>query len=513
MRYFLQKKNSEKRDVMKDQTPIVKELQQNIERFETLFEGCADIKKRKFALGQEADVTCYIAFIEVTVSNMMLSESILGKMLSRMCELSRGEIYRYITENGLGISDVSEILTIEDAAALMMTGDAVVFIDGCEKAYKIAGKGYPDMGVQSVQSEQVTRGSRESFTDSVKANTALIRKRIRSHELKVKEIKAGRRTQTLNALVYMDSVVRKDILENVEKRLEEIDIDGVLDSGILEQLMEDSWKSPFPQFQTTERPDKAAMAVLEGRIVLLTDNSPVSIILPVNYNSFFQTTDDYYNRWEIVTIERLIRYAASFLAMLLPAMYLAVTNFHTQLLPTELVLAFAKAREGVPFSAVVEVLLMELAFELLREAGVRIPGSLGSTIGIVGGLIIGQAAVTANLVSPIVVIVVAVTALSSFAIPNEEFASAYRILKFLFILVAAFMGYYGILLAGLLLLMHLSGLESFGIPYLTPFVAAELNDYEEWKDSLVRQPLFRLLRRPLFARKDQRIRMKRKGDA
>lgn len=497
---------------MNDQTPIVKQIEQNINNFEQLFEGCADIKKRKFALGKEADVGCYIAFIEVTVSNMMLSESILGKMISRMCELSKGEIYQYIEENGLGISDVFEITTIEDAAMLMMTGDAIVFIDGCEKAFKIAGKGYPNMGVQPVKSEQVTRGSRESFTDSVKANSALIRKRVRSHQLKVKEVRLGRRSQTLNSLVYMDSIVRPEVLQAVEERLNEIDIDGVLDSGTLEQLMESSWKSPFPQFQTTERPDKAAMAVLEGRIVLLTDNSPVSIILPVNYNSFFQTTDDYYNRWEIVSFERLIRYAASLIAMFLPAMYLAVTNFHTQLLPTELVLAFATARQGVPFSAVVEVFLMELAFELLREAGVRIPGSLGSTIGIVGGLIIGQAAVEANLVSPIVVIVVALTALASFAIPNEEFGAAYRIMKFVFIIAAAIMGYYGILMVGILLLMHLAGLKSFGIPYLTPFVKVDDEDYEEWKDSYIRQPLYRLLRRPLFARQDQRIRMKKKGE-
>lgn len=247
--------------------------------------------------------------------------------------------------------------------------------------------------------------------------------------------------------------------------------------------------------------------------MLITDNSPVSIILPVNYNSFFQTTDDYYNRWEIVSFERLIRYAASLLAMFLPAMYLAVTNFHTQLLPTKLVLAFAAAREGVPFSAVIEILIMELAFELLREAGVRIPGNLGSTIGIVGGLIIGQAAVEANLVSPIVVIVVALTALASFAIPNEEFGAAYRILKFVFIIVAAFLGYYGILMAGILLLVHLAGLKSFGIPYLTPFVGSELNDYEELKDSLIRQPLFRLKRRPLFARRAQRVRMKDKEES
>lgn len=497
---------------MNNQTPIVKNIEQNIQNFEQMFEGCADIKKRRFALGKEANVECYIAFIEVTVSNMMLSESILGSMIRRMCELSKGDIYQYIEENGLGISDTAEFKTIEEIADMMLTGDAILFIEGCEKAFKIAGKGYPGLGVIQSQSEQVTRGSRESFTESVKANTALIRKRIRNHELKVKEVKAGRRSKTLNALVYMDGIVRPEVLNEVEKRLEEIDIDGVLDSGTLEQLMESSWKSPFPQFQSTERPDKAAMAVLEGRIVLLTDNTPVSIILPVNYNSFFQTTDDYYNRWEIVSLERLIRYVASLLAMLLPAMYLAVTNFHTQLLPTELVLAFAAAREGVPFPAVVEVLLMEMAFELLREAGVRIPGSLGGTIGIVGGLIVGQAAVEANLVSPIVVIVVALTALSSFAIPNEEFGSAYRIMKFIFIVAAAFLGYYGIILMGLLLILHLAGLKSFGVPYLTPFVWVDGKSREDLKDSFIRQPLFRLFRRPLFARQDQKIRMKRKEE-
>lgn len=493
-------------------THIEKKLHINITRFEQMFEDCADVKKRQFALGKNADVECYIAFIEVTVSNMMLSESVLGNMISRMCDLSGQEIYHYIEENGFGISDIQELTTIEEAAQMMLTGDAVVFIDGWDRAYKIAGKGYPNMGVSQASSEQVTRGSREGFTESVKANTALIRKRIRSPQLKVKEVQSGRRSNTLNALVYMDTIVRPEVLAQVQERLEKIDIDGVLDSGTLEQLMESSWRSPFPQFQTTERPDKAAMAVLEGRIVLLTDNSPVSIILPVNYNSFLQTTDDYYNRWEIVSLERLIRYFASLLAMFLPSMYLAVTNFHTQLLPTRLVLAFAQAREGVPFSALVEVLVMELAFELLREAGVRIPGSLGSTIGIVGGLIIGQAAVEANLVSPIVVIVVALTALSSFAIPNEEFSSAYRIMKFVFILAAGMLGYYGILLGAILLLIHLAGLKSFGIPYLTPFVGAELTHYGELKDTMIREPLFRLFRRPLFARKGQRIRMKHKEE-
>ena len=279
---------------------------------------------------------------------------------------------------------------------------------------------------------------------------------------------------------------------------------------MIEQLSEEKWYSPFPQFQTTQRPDRAAMSILEGRVIVLVDNSPTGLILPTDYNSFIKTSDDMYNRWEIASFGRILRYMAAFFAMTVPGLYLAVTNFHTQVLPTTLLLSFAAARQGVPFPAVVEVLLMEIAFELLREAGVRLPGAMGNTIGIVGGLIIGQAAVEANIVSPIVVIVVAFTALCSFAIPNEEFATSFRLIKFLFIFLCSWLGFYGFLYGLLLVLIHLSHLKSFGIPYLMPFVGADLNQYDDERDSLIRQPLFLMRRRPIYARRDQRVRLRRK---
>ena len=247
--------------------------------------------------------------------------------------------------------------------------------------------------------------------------------------MKVRGLKAGIRSNTNVYLVYVEDLANPGLVKEIEKRLQDFTIDGILDSGMLEQLAEKKWYSPFPQFQTTQRPDRAAMAVLEGRVIVMCDNSPIGVILRTDYNSFFRTSDDYYSRFEIATFGRILRYLASFFAMTLPGFYLAVTNFHTQILPTTLLLSFAEARQGVPFPAVVEVLIMELSFELLREAGVRLPGAMGNTIGIVGGLIIGQAAVEANLVSPIVVIVISFTALCSFAIPNEEFATAFRILK------------------------------------------------------------------------------------
>lgn len=487
-----------------------RELAKNKEAFLQLFGESADIKKKDMQIGKGRDISCFIAYIEVTGGSFMFEKSVLGKLLNELCTMSKEEIYACLEKNALGVSDVTLFSTIKEAASGLLTGEVILFVDGFDKAIKIPDKGYPNMGVQEPESEKVIRGSREGFADSVKVNTALIRKRLRTPKLKVKEMKMGTRSNTNVDIVYMEDLVYPSLLQEVEQRLSRYEIDGILDSGMVEQLSEEKWYSPFPQFQTTQRPDRAAMAILEGRIVVLADNSPTGLILPTDYNSFIKTSDDYYNRWEIATFGRLLRYMAAFFAMTMPGLYLAVMNFHTQILPTTLLLSFAAAREGVPFPAVVEVLLMEISFELLREAGVRLPGAMGNTIGIVGGLIIGQAAVEANIVSPIVVIVVAFTALCSFAIPNEEFATAFRILKFGFIFLCSWLGFYGLLYGLLLVLIHLSHLKSFGIPYLMPFVGADLNDYEDERDSLIRQPLFWMKKRPIYSRRDQRTRLRRK---
>jgi spore germination protein len=301
-------------------------------------------------------------------------------------------------------------------------------------------------------------------------------------------------------------LAQPSLLKEITRRLERFEIDGVLDSGVLEQLTEERWLSPFPQFQTTKRADRAAMAVLNGRILLMSDNSPEVLMLPTDYNSFIQTSDDYYNRWEITSFTRALRYLASILAMTFPALYLTALNYQAELIPGNLLITLAKARQGVPFPAVVELLLMELAFELLREAGIRMPGNMGNAIGIVGGLIVGQAAVEANLVSPVVVLVVAFTALCSFAVPNEAFASAFRLIKFFLILLCALLGFGGLWFGILFLVIHLSGLESFGIPYLVPLSGTDAKDGEGKKDFLIRTPIFTQQNRPSYARKEQRVR-------
>ena len=407
-------------------------------------------------------------------------------------------------ENGLGISDVKELETMEECMAALLAGNAIFFLDGYERALKIGSKGYPDMGVVKADSEKVLRGSKEAFSESAKVNTALVRKRVRTTDLKVEELFVGQQSNTLIALVYMENLAYPNLLAEIKERIGKVPIDSVLDSGIVEQLTADTWYSPFPQFQTTERPDRAAAAVLEGRILLLCDNTPVSLLLPTTMNSLLQTGDDYYGHFEIASLLRCLRYLAVFLAFSLPGLYLAVTGFHPQILPTNLILSMAQARRGVPFPAMVEVLLLEISFELMREAGLRMPGPIGDMIGIVGGLIIGQAAVTANLISPIIVIIDALTALGSFSIPNEELSEAFRLLKYGMIFLCGFFGLYGFVVGWLLLLIHLAGLRSFGIPYLMPFAAVGKDGISRWTDGLLRAPMRRLNRRPVYARRDRR---------
>ena len=487
---------------------VTDNLKHNKRVFEDIFSDCSDIKMVTMQLGQDGQLACMVAYIEIAMSASNYGNSQIGKLLGTLSGCSRETVAGFLLENGRGMTDVQMYRDLEDAAAGLLTGGLILFVDGVDRVFKISDRGYPGMGVQETASEKVTRGSNEGFSDSVKMNTALIRKRLRATELKNVEATAGRRTSTLVNLMYMQGIARMEVLEEIRHRLERFEIDGILDSGMLEQLTERRWASPFPQFQTTERPDRAVHALLEGRIVLLCDNSPVALILPTDCNAFMQTSDDYYNRPQIVTLERIVRYLAAFFALSLPALYLAVINFHTGLLPTAMLLTFAQARAGVPFSSLTELILMEFGFELLREAGVRVPGTMGNTIGIVGGLIIGTAAVDAGIASPVVVIIVAFTALCSFAIPNEAFATAFRLLKFVMILLSAWLGLFGYLLGLLALLIHLSGLYSFGVPYLMPFAVSGVEDGAQWKDSIVRFPLFWLDRRPAYARESNRIRFR-----
>ncbi|WP_058485861.1 spore germination protein [Defluviitalea phaphyphila] len=497
--------------------PLSKNLDENIKNLEILFKDCGDFVKRKFPIGINKELNMFIGYIDLMIDRRVIEESLLEQLILQVRSVSpsmdkiKSSIYEFIRDGGIATADVKEVETLDEAVLAVLSGDTILLIDGYAKVIVIGTKGWPNRGIQNPDSEVVVRGPKEAFSEALRMNTVLIRRRIRDTKLKVKQLRIGNRSRTDIALMYIEDIVRKDILEEVEKRLNNFKIDGILDSGNIEQLIEDNWKSPFPQIQGTQRPDKASSAILEGRIAIIVDNSPFVLLIPTTINSFFKSSEDYYQRWSIMSFTRFIRYIAAIFSAAIPGFYIALTDYHPSMIPTPLTMAIAASREAVPFPSVVEVVLMELAFELLREAGIRLPGPIGNTIGIVGGIIIGQAAVEAKIVSPIVVIIVSVTAISSFAIPDDSLTVGFRLIKYLIIAFSAVLGLYGFLLGGLVVLIHLVSLKSFGIPYMFPYVSSVINNYYDLKDSIFRLPIFMINKRPIFARPNEKIRLKIKN--
>lgn len=374
-------------------------------------------------------------------------------------------------------------------------GLVALLIDGRQEALTLDLRKSEKRGIEQPQTEQVIRGAREGFIEALETNLSLLRRRIQSPELRIVMAPIGRRTRSRVALCYMSEIADPKLVAEVMRRLSSIDIEGVIDSGYLEQFIEDEPLSPFPQIQNTERPDKTAAALLEGRVALLVDGSPFCLIMPGLFNEFFQTVDDYSERFIIAGLIRFIRLAALMFSLFFPSIYVSVISFNPELIPTEFAVAVSGGRAGVPLPAVLEVLIMEISMEVLREATIRLPQMVGGALSIVGVLVIGQAAVSAGLSSPVTVVIVALTTIGSFATPAYNAAIALRMLRFPLILMAGIFGLYGVMIGTLLIFNHLLYLESFGVPYMTPFVAGKWYDF---KDTLIRAPLWSLRRRPSY---------------
>ncbi|MCL2286097.1 MAG: spore germination protein [Firmicutes bacterium] len=487
-------------------------LDENIKILEKLFADCQDFIGRKFPPGGEGAPWIYTAYIDAMTDRELTDLTVIRRLFdmdwSKLSQDGKSmDLYTALRDRGIATADISEADNWDDILYFIHAGDTAVFVEGFNKVIVIATRGFPNRGIQATETEVVVQGPREAFSEVMRFNTALVRRRIRDTNLKVKQSKLGRRSLTDIALMYMEDIVRPEILQEVERRLEQIQIDGISDSGCVEQLIEENWLSPFPQVQLTERPDKAASSILEGRIAIIVDNSPFVILVPVTLNCLFQSAEDYYSRWQVMSITRFTRFIGAFLAVALPAFYIAVALYHPGMIPLLMVTKLAEASQAVPFPAVIEIFLLDAAFELLREASIRLRNASGGTIGIVGGLIVGQAAVEAGLVSPIVVIIVAMTSIATFAIPNISLVYSFRLVKYGLLLAAAAFGFLGLGMGLIFVLVHLASLKSFHFPYLMPFASAEMDGYHELKDSLFRFPLTSFTKRPFFARRGQRNRM------
>lgn len=392
----------------------------------------------------------------------------------------------YIHDYILEINQTRKVFDQKDAIFEIMMGDSVLYIDGCDFYITCETKGFDKRSVDKPLTESVVKGPQQGFNENLKTNITLMRRIIKNSSLTTEYLKVGKRSNTLCAVVYIKDIINPAIVEEVKRRINNVSTDFVGSAGMLEQLLEDNPDSIMPTILTTERPDRAASHLFEGKVAILVDGTPFTMIVPVTFHSLMHSPEDAALKWQVASSMRLIRLIALGIATFLPGMYIAITTFHREMIPTDILIAIAKAKENVPFPSVVEIILMEISFELIREAGVRIPGIIGSTIGIIGALILGQAAVQANLVSPVLIIVIAVTGLGNYSIPNFSLASSVRLLRFAYILAGAFLGFYGIALGIIMLMVSLVSHKSFGVPYLAPIAPKTRTS----RDVILRWPIW-----------------------
>nr|WP_276561099.1 spore germination protein [Bacillus paramycoides] len=460
----------------------------------------SDVYCREFNIGRTS-IRAAIVFVE-GLSNIDLIDMHIMKSL--MCNfydeykdetanLEEGISKEFIKNSVLSISGVDEVQSIQKMMPKVLMGSTALLIDGLSDVLILNTKKGKTRNVEEPISEGSVRGPRVGFTEVLSDNTALLRLHGENEGLSLIKFHVGERAKKELVVAFMKEIADSELVEEVKKRIQKINIDNVPESGYVEQLIEDNYLSPFPQVQSTERPDKVIAALMEGRVAILLDGTPFALIVPVTFSMMMQSPEDYYERWIPGTLIRILRFGTAFMALFAPSLYISFISFHPGLIPTKLAISIIGGREGVPFPAIIEALFMEISIEILREAGLRLPKPIGSAMGIVGGLIIGQAAVEAGIVSPIMVIVVAATAISSFALSHYSTAIPLRILRFVAMFFAAIFGLYGVILFFLFICSHVSRLKSFGVPYASPAVLYQISD---WKDFMFRMPIQMMKRRP-----------------
>lgn len=395
---------------------------------------------------------------------------------------------------------------LQEILSSIIDGKAILLVEDRKEAYIFDTPIETHRAIEQPDTEKTVRGSHVGFNEDLNTNIYLLRSRIKNKELKVKYITLGFETNRNVVIVYMNHLANKDLVAEVEKRIKDISVDTIFAPGYIEECIEDHPFSPFPQNLYTERPDRVEAHLMEGRVAILDDGSSDAIILPVTFFSFFQSPDDYNSRTYTSTVFRLLRLFSFLGTLLLPPLYIALVGFHFEMIPYELITLVKGSISGVPFSPFFEALFMAVTVELIREAGIRLPTPIGETIGIVGGLIIGDAIVKAGLVSNMMVIVIALTAIMSFTIASYEMSNTVRILNLPIMIAASFFGFVGIVLSTLLIVIHLCKLETFKISYLSPLAPLQIR---ELADSIVRLPVWLLNRRPKSLRAKQEKRQGR----
>ena len=472
---------------------VIKKFNTNIiDKFDEV--NFANIKKY---LGDNSDVVYQeikinkknmpVVFIEGLINTDLFDNTVLRPLkLNEKIQNSKddAEFFENIKDiyhiNSSLKQDISEILND------ILNGSIAVISDDEKKAALFDMKGFQMRSLSEPSNEAVLKGPKSAFIEVLRPNTALVRRCIRSVDLKIETIAVGSTSTIPTAVIYMDSITDKKILNAVKEQINKIKCESILSVGEFEEHLLGRKYSIFPRSMVTERPDRFCSNIMEGKIGIIVDGLPTAIIVPAVLNMFYQATDDYSNNYSIATFIRIIRYLCSVIALILPAIYIAMVSYHQELLNSSIALSIIKSKQDVPLSSVQEMLFLTLAFEVLMEAGIRMPKTIGQAVPIIGGLIIGDAAVSAKILSPFVVIIAAITGISGFMVPNQDFLNSIRICRYIFILCAIIGGFFGIAFAAIGFLYYLCTTESFGVPYLVPFTSNEGKAY--FTDTLIRKP-------------------------
>ncbi|MBA1335731.1 MAG: Nutrient germinant receptor inner membrane subunit A (GerKA/GerAA/GerBA) [Firmicutes bacterium] len=491
----------------KNTSPLTSSLKRNIDDLKHMVGLSGDVVVRRFKVSGDKNTDAAVVYVDGLADKDRILYSIMNTLAlnTQLPGLSDGltkeNLENAILEKGFVSSEVKHAVDWVSIIDGIFSGDTVLLVDGIKGAFIIETRKWVDRGVQENTSEQVVRGPRDSFSETLRLNTMLLRRRIKSPKLQLESMKVGSLTKTDIVIAYIKGIVNPKLVEEIRSRINRIETDSILETNMLEEFIEDSPWSIIPQIRNTERPDKTAAHLLEGGAAIIVDGTPVVLLLPTTFWQFLHSPDDHYERVYTTFLLRALRLLALVTALTLPSFYIAITSYHHEMIPQGVLEVIIASRRGVPFPVLVEAFIMEFILEIIREAGVRLPRNVGQAISIVGALVLGQAAIQSKLASPITVTVVSLTAVSNFAIPSFSAALTIRFMRFGLMIVSGTFGIFGFISVIFVIMVHLCSLRSFGVPFLaplTPLIPADL------RDSQVRLPMWLLSRRPkTFGPKDQ----------
>lgn len=455
-----------------------------------------DVIYREFTFGSKMQIDCAIIYLDGMAKKAVINENIIkplmydSRLYNRESVLELG-VLSIIKKGMISVGDVIQTESVNEIIDGCLSGETVFLMEGSKEALIIESKGFETRGVEEPKTEAVVRGPREGFCETLLTNMTLIRRKIKNPNLTFETVQVGVQTKTSVCILYLKGIVNPKLIKEIRERINKINTDAILESGYIEQFIEDAPYSIFPTIGNSEKPDIVAAKILEGRAAILVDGTPFVLTMPMLFIEGFQSSEDYYSRTYYSDFLRILRFLCFLISILAPTTYVILSTFHQELIPTTLLFTMAAGHEGVPFPAFIEASLMIITLEILREAGVRLPRPVGQAVSIVGALVIGEAAVSAGLVSPIMVIVIALTAVSSFVVP--VYTDVVSILRILFIISGSLLGIFGVGIAVLTVMIHAASLRSFGTPYLAPLAPLNTGDL---KDTFIRVHLWNFINRP-----------------